>query len=120
MAVRLQIAQRLDRLVAGNLGDVKSVGDGVNEMRIFAGPGYRLYFTIRNGELIILFPWMHPAQGRLAGYPPDFPSDPESIKQELPGRGTGRGEAYPAYCLPAEFRIDSGTSLRFDTFLLSM
>ena len=48
------IAQRLDRLVAGNLGDVKPVGDGVSEMRIFAGPGYRLYFTIRNGELIIL------------------------------------------------------------------
>ncbi len=48
------IAQRLDRVVAGNLGDVKPVGQGVSEMRIFAGPGYRLYFTIRDGELIIL------------------------------------------------------------------
>ena len=48
------IAQRLDRLVAGNMGDVKPVGVGVSEMRIFDGPGYRLYFTIRNDELIIL------------------------------------------------------------------
>lgn len=48
------IAQRLDRLVAGNLGDVKLVGGGVSEMRIVAGPGYRLYFTMRDGELIIL------------------------------------------------------------------
>ncbi|WP_260294432.1 type II toxin-antitoxin system RelE/ParE family toxin [Sedimenticola hydrogenitrophicus] len=48
------IAQRLDRAAAGNLGDVKPVGQGVSEMRIFAGPGYRLYFTIRDGELIIL------------------------------------------------------------------
>ena len=48
------IAQRLDRVAAGNLGDVKPVGQGVIEMRIFAGPGYRLYFTIRDGELIIL------------------------------------------------------------------
>jgi len=48
------IAQRLDRLVAGNLGDVKPVGRGVSEMRIFAGSGYRLYFTIRDGELVVL------------------------------------------------------------------
>ena len=48
------IAQRLDRLVAGNLGDVKLVGGGVSEIRIVGGPGYRLYFTMRDGELIIL------------------------------------------------------------------
>ena len=48
------IAQRLDRAAAGHLGDVKPVGQGVSEMRIFAGQGYRLYFTIRNGEFIIL------------------------------------------------------------------
>jgi putative addiction module killer protein len=48
------IALRLDRAVAGNLGDVKSVGQSVSEMRIFAGPCYRLYFTIRVCELIIL------------------------------------------------------------------
>jgi putative addiction module killer protein len=48
------IAQWLDRAAAGNLGDIKSVGQGVSEMRVFAGPGYRLYFSIRDGELIIL------------------------------------------------------------------
>lgn len=48
------IAKRLDRAAAGNLGDVKSVGKGVSEMRVFAGPGYRIYFSIRDGELIIL------------------------------------------------------------------
>lgn len=48
------IAQRLDRAAAGNLGNIKSVGKGVSEMRVFAGPGYRLYFSVRDGELIIL------------------------------------------------------------------
>jgi putative addiction module killer protein len=50
----LAIAMRLDRVANGNLGDVKSVGDGVSEMRIFVGKGYRLYFTMRGGELVIL------------------------------------------------------------------
>ncbi len=45
---------RLTRAEAGNLGDVKSVGDNVSEMRLFVGKGYRLYFTIRGGELILL------------------------------------------------------------------
>ncbi len=48
------IAQRLTRAEVGNLGDVKSVGDGISEMRIFVGKGYRLYFTIRDGRLILL------------------------------------------------------------------
>lgn len=50
----MAIAMRLDRAVNGNLGDVKSVGDNVSEMRIFVGKGYRLYFTVRGGEMIIL------------------------------------------------------------------
>ncbi len=48
------IALRLARVRAGNLGDVDSVGDGVSEMRIFVGKGYRLYFTLRRQELVIL------------------------------------------------------------------
>ncbi len=48
------IANRLDRAANGNFGDVKSLGDGVSEMRIFVGQGYRLYFTRQGGELIIL------------------------------------------------------------------
>ncbi len=44
------IANRLDRAANGNLGDVKSIGDGVSEMRIFVGQGYRLYFTLCGGD----------------------------------------------------------------------
>ena len=51
---RKAIAMRLLRAEAGNLGDVKSIGDAVNEMRIFVGKGYRIYFTVRNGQLVIL------------------------------------------------------------------
>lgn len=50
---RARILKRLDRARAGNLGDVAPVGGGVSEMRIFYGPGYRLYF-VRRGELIIV------------------------------------------------------------------
>lgn len=48
------VALRLARAEAGNLGDVKALGDDLNEMRIFTGKGYRVYFTERQGELIIL------------------------------------------------------------------
>lgn len=48
------IATRLLRVRAGHIGDVKAVGDGVIEMRIFVGKGYRLYFTLRKNQLIIL------------------------------------------------------------------
>ena len=48
-----RIAQRLFRLQGGNRGDWKSVGEGVSEMRIDHGPGYRLYYTIR-GQVVVL------------------------------------------------------------------
>ena len=42
------------RLTLGNLGDVKPVGEGVSELRIHYGPGYRIYFVRRGSELVIL------------------------------------------------------------------
>jgi putative addiction module killer protein len=51
---RARILKRLDRAQTGNLGDVAPVGEGVSEMRIFYGPGYRVYFVQRGSELIVL------------------------------------------------------------------
>lgn len=48
------IAMRMDRAILGNLGDIKPVGQGVSEMRIFVGKGYRVYFVIRNNEIVVL------------------------------------------------------------------
>ncbi len=42
------------RLAFGNLGDAKPVGDGVSEMRIDYGPGYRVYFTQRTSVIVLL------------------------------------------------------------------
>lgn len=49
-----RIAVRIRRLELGNPGDIKSVGDGVSEMRIDYGPGYRLYLTYTGRTLVIL------------------------------------------------------------------
>ncbi len=51
---RARVQVRIERLAAGNPGDVKSVGDGVSELRIDYGPGYRVYFTRRGNEVVIL------------------------------------------------------------------
>jgi putative addiction module killer protein len=51
-ACRVQV--RIDRAEDGNFGDCASVGEGVSEMRIHYGPGYRVYFTQRGLELVIL------------------------------------------------------------------
>lgn len=51
-AARIQM--RLDRLAAGNPGDVKPVGGGISELRIDYGPGYRVYFQQRGDVLIVL------------------------------------------------------------------
>jgi len=50
---RARIEARLARVAVGNLGDVEAVGDGVLELRIDWGPGYRVYFT-RLGQVIVL------------------------------------------------------------------
>ncbi|NYT60716.1 type II toxin-antitoxin system RelE/ParE family toxin [Alcaligenaceae bacterium] len=51
---RTIIAARLMRLAEGLLGDVEPVGDGVSELRIHYGPGYRVYFQQRGNLLIVL------------------------------------------------------------------
>ena len=48
------IRRRIERAQAGNLGDVKPVQGDVSEMRIDVGPGYRLYFTIRERVVVFL------------------------------------------------------------------
>ncbi len=49
-----KIRVRIDRLEMGNLGDHHTVGDGVSELRITYGPGYRIYYVLRGREIIIL------------------------------------------------------------------
>jgi len=51
---RARIQARIDRLELGHFGDIAPVGDGVSELRIFFGPGYRVYFTQKDSLVVIL------------------------------------------------------------------
>ncbi len=51
---RARIQVRVDRLAHGNPGAHRVLREGVTEMKVDSGPGYRVYFTERNGELIVL------------------------------------------------------------------
>lgn len=51
---RARIQVRVDRLAHGNPGKHRRLGSGVSELKIDFGPGYRVYYTERNGDLIIL------------------------------------------------------------------
>lgn len=51
---RRRIQARIDRAEMGNFGDCSPVGEGVSEMRIHSGPGYRVYFVQRGAEIVIL------------------------------------------------------------------
>lgn len=51
---RVRIAARIQRLAFGNAGDVRPVGEGISELRVHAGPGYRIYYAQRGSMLIIL------------------------------------------------------------------
>jgi putative addiction module killer protein len=52
--VRARIQVRVDRLAHGNPGQHRKLTDGVSELKIDVGPGYRVYYTERHGELIVL------------------------------------------------------------------
>ena len=54
LQARARVQARLERLAGGNPGDVESVGEGVSELRIHYGPGYRVYFKQRGRALVIL------------------------------------------------------------------
>ena len=54
MHARLRVLVRVNRLAERNPGDVRPVGQGVSELRIDYGPGYRVYFVQRGSELIVL------------------------------------------------------------------
>ena len=68
---KVRIQARIDRAGLGNFGDSEPVGEGVSEMRIHFGPGYRVYFVQRGLEVVIL----------LAGG--DKSSQPKDIKRAL-------------------------------------
>jgi len=51
---RAKVISRIERLSLGNPGDVAPVGDGISEMRINFGPGYRVYYVQRGEEIVVL------------------------------------------------------------------
>ncbi len=51
---RARIQARIDRIEMGNFGDIAPVGEGVSELRIFYGPGYRVYLVQKKSVVVIL------------------------------------------------------------------
>jgi putative addiction module killer protein len=51
---RAKVAARIQRMAQGNFGDVSPVGEGVSELRIHEGPGYRVYFVQQGSAIIVL------------------------------------------------------------------
>ena len=54
LRARARVQARIERLAQGNPGDVQAVGEGVSELRINYGPGYRVYFKQRSREMVVL------------------------------------------------------------------
>ena len=54
LRARARIQVRIERLALGNPGDAQAVGEGVSELRIHHGPGYRVYYKQRGRELVVL------------------------------------------------------------------
>jgi putative addiction module killer protein len=51
---RARILVRIERLASGNPGDIKAIGEGVSELRINYGPGYRVYYKRRGQKVVVL------------------------------------------------------------------
>ena len=51
---KVSVLRRVDRMRLGNFGDHKPVGNNISELRIQTGPGYRVYYTKKNDEIIML------------------------------------------------------------------
>lgn len=51
---KVSILRRVERMKIGNFGDYKSVGNNISELRIPTGPGYRVYYTRKDDEIIVL------------------------------------------------------------------
>jgi len=77
-----RIASRILRVREGLLGDVRSLGAGLSELKIDYGPGYRLYFTIRDGRLLLLL---------CGGDKSTQQRDIERARAMLKAKETGRG-----------------------------
>ncbi|MCI5823755.1 MAG: hypothetical protein MRZ90_02330, partial [Candidatus Gastranaerophilales bacterium] len=53
--MKRRIRLRVDRMIDGNFGDTRNLGDDLYELRLFFGPGYRICYTVENDILVILF-----------------------------------------------------------------
>ena len=51
---RAKILVRIDRLIEGNAGSHRSLGNGVSELKVDVGPGYRVYYSLRGTTLLLL------------------------------------------------------------------
>jgi len=54
LAGRARILMRVDRLIHGNPGDHRNLTDGISELRVDVGPGYRVYYSKRGSRLLLL------------------------------------------------------------------
>jgi len=73
---KARIQARIDRVEMGNFGDVSPVGEGVSELRIFYGPGYRVYFVKQSSVVVILL-----SGGDKSSQPVDIAKAKEIAKQ---------------------------------------
>ncbi len=53
-STKIKILARLNRVENGNFGDFKQLSPNLYELRLFFGPGFRIYYTIRNGRIVLL------------------------------------------------------------------